>query len=212
MRILLATVLFAAIAAAQTKLPADVDPQSFSRLPLIQRSSVSGETLRVFDVVAGKERNTPPLGPGNTYMYSPGIAEPLQMLNNYLRKTVIGPRYFEICALLGARDQDQAYEWSAHEVGAQRQGVEQNVIDVIKFNRDTKGLADKDALVIQFGRDLLQKHKVSSELYAKVVEAFGKQGMIELSAVIGDYVMVGMMLNAVDHQLPPDRKPLLPPK
>src|SRR5882724_2900135 len=98
MRILLATVLFAAIAGAQTKLPADVDPQSFSRLPLMQRSSVSGETLRVFDIVAGKERTSPPIGPGNTYMYSPGIAEPLQLLNNYLRKTVIGPRYFEMCA------------------------------------------------------------------------------------------------------------------
>ena len=67
-------------------------------------------------------------------------------------------------------------------------------------------------MVIQFGRDLLQKHKVSSDLYAKVVEAFGKQGLIELAAVIGDYAMVGMMLNAVDQQLPPDRKPLLPPK
>jgi len=29
---------------------------------------------------------------------------------------------------------------------------------------------------------------------------------------MGDYAMVGFMLTAVDQQLPPDRKPLLPPR
>jgi 4-carboxymuconolactone decarboxylase len=136
----------------------------------------------------------------------------MQMLNNYLRKTVVGSHYFEICALLGARDQDQAYEWSAHETGAQRVGVDQAVIDAIKFRRDTKGLPEKDALVIQFGRALLTDHRVSSELYAKVVEQFGRQGLTELTAIMADYVAAAIMLNAVDQQLPPDRKPLLPPR
>ena len=213
MRVLCLSVFFAALAGAQApKLPAGVDPQSYSRLPLLQRGQVSPDALRVFDLVAGKDRNTPPIGPGNTYMYSPGVAEPMQQLNNYLRKTVVGPQYFEICALLGARDQDQAYEWSAHEPAARRAGVEQSVIDAIKFSRDTQGLPEKDAAVIQFGRDLLQKHRVSPELYAKVVQLFGKQGMTELTAIMGDYVLAAIMLNAVDQQLPPGREALLPVK
>ena len=42
-----------------------------------------------------------------------------------------------------------------------RAGVEQRVIDVIKFNRDVSGLSDKDATAIRFGRALLRDHKVA---------------------------------------------------
>jgi hypothetical protein len=30
-------------------------------------------------------------------------------------------------------------------------------------------------------------------------------------ALMGDYFTVGMMMNAIDQHLPPERKPLLPP-
>jgi len=163
------------------------------------------------DKIAGKDRATPPLGPQNTSMYSPGAAEPIDALNQYLRKTVVGSRYFEMCALIGAWEFDQTYEWSAHEGGAQRAGVEQSVIDAIKFNRDLKDLAEKDAAVIQFGRDLFRgRHRTSPATYAKVVELFGQQGMIELATIMGDYGMAAILLNAAGQELPPDRKPLLP--
>jgi 4-carboxymuconolactone decarboxylase len=198
--------------AQQTKLPADVDPQSYSRLPLLKRDQLDPDTQRVFDATAGKDRAVAPIGPVGTSLYSPGVAEPMNQLNQYLRKTVVGTHYFEICALLAAREFDQYYEWSSHEPGAVRAGVDQKSIDAIKFNRDVKGLQEKDAAVIQFGRALFHQHKVSPALYSKIVEMFGKQGMFELTAVMGDYAMAAMMLDAVDQQLPPDRKPLLPVK
>lgn len=196
--------------AQATKLPPDVDPKSYSRLPLLSRDQLDANGQKVFEYVNGKDKTEPSVGPAATSMYSMGVAEPLQALNQYLRKTVVGPHYFEICAILAAREYDQAYEWSSHELGARRSGVDQNVIDAIKFNRDVGGLPEKDALVIRFGRSILKQHKVSPELYAQVVQEFGKQGMFELVAVMGDYAMVAMMLDAVDQQLPPDRQPLLP--
>jgi 4-carboxymuconolactone decarboxylase len=198
--------------AQQPKLPADVDPESYSRLPLLKRDQLDANAQRVFDVVAGKDRVAAPVGPVAASLYSLGVAEPMYQLNQYLRKTVVGPHYFEMCALLAAREFDQYYEWSAHEPGAVRAGVDQKVIDAIKFNRDVKGLEDKDAAVIQFGRALFRQHKVSPALYSKIVEKFGKQGMFELTAVMGDYAMAAVMLDAVDQQLTPDRKPLLPAK
>ncbi len=207
------TLLFAcaAVASAQTpKLPADVDPKSYSRLPLLTRDQMTPEQLKVMDKIA-KDRPNAPVGPGATYIYSPGVAEPTDALNQYLRKTVVGLHYFEMCALIGAWEVNQAYEWSAHETGAQRAGVDQAVIDAIKFNRDTAGLPEKDALVIQFGRELFRgTHRPSSATYAKIVEQFGKQGMLELVTTMGDYHMVGLMLNAAGQELPPERKNTLP--
>jgi 4-carboxymuconolactone decarboxylase len=198
----------AAISAAQTpKLPADVDPQSLSRLPLIRRSTLSGDVLRVYDAVVGKDaqgnpRPTPPLGPAATSLYSPGVALPMNDLNQYLRNTVVGPAVFQICTLIAAREFDENYEWASHEAGARRANVDQKTIDAIKFNRGLDGLPEKDALVIRFGRAIFHDRKVSSELYAQVVKTFGQQGMFELTAIMGDYAMAAIMLRAVDQHVP----------
>jgi len=41
---------------------------------------------------------------------------------------------------------------------------------------------------------------------------FGQCGMVELTVILGDYAMTSLLLNAVDQQLPPGRKALLPAK
>jgi len=89
--------------------------------------------------------------------------------------------------------------------------LEQSVIDVVKYDRDVTGLAEKDAMLIRFGRGLFREHKVSSELWAQMVKEFGRQGTVEIMALMADYFTVGFMMNAADQHLPPDRKPLLPP-
>ena len=208
---LIAIVASIAVLGAQSKLPSDIHPESLSRLPPVQRDSLDAEGQRVWDAIAGG-RGMPKTGPAPVSMYSPGAAAPIQALNQYLRKTVAGPRYFELSALLAAREFDQQYEWSGHEPAAIRAGLEQSVIDVVKFNKDVAGLPEKDATVIRLGRALFRDHKVSSELWAKTVEHFGRQGAIEIVTTMGDYVMAGFLLTAVDQQLPPDRKPLLPVK
>jgi 4-carboxymuconolactone decarboxylase len=140
------------------------------------------------------------------------LAKPIHELNQYLRTTVAGPRYFELSALVAAREFDQVYEWGGHEPAGRRAGLEQNVIDAVKFNRDVAGLPEKDATVIRLGRALLRDKKVPPALWAKTVELFGRQGAVEITAIIGDYVMAGIMLTAVDQQLPPGREALLPVK
>jgi hypothetical protein len=57
----------------------------------------------------------------------------------------------------------------------------------------------------------MREHKVSSELWAKMMTDFGRQRTIEILALMGDYFTVGTMMNAVDQHLPPTRQPLMPP-
>jgi 4-carboxymuconolactone decarboxylase len=133
-------------------------------------------------------------------------------MNQLLRRTITGRQFFEISTLVPAREFNQQYEWSAHEVGAQRAGVSQEVIDVIKFNRPVDGLPEKEATVIEYGRALLRgDRQISPEMFAKMVSLFGRQGTIEITMIMGDYTMTAMLLNAVNQQMPPDREPLLPP-
>ena len=109
-----------------------------------------------------------------------------------------------------AREIDQHYEWSAHEPAGLRQGLEPSVIDVVKHNKAVAGLTDKDATLITFGRTLYREHKVSSELWQKMIGHFGRQQTVQLMMIMGDYFRVGFMMNAADQHLPPERQDLLP--
>jgi 4-carboxymuconolactone decarboxylase len=201
-------------AAASNVLPKDVDPESFSRLPVLKRSDMNEDGKRIYDMLAGGPGKTvTPTGPAAISLYSPKVAEAIQMLNQYLRfHGLLKPRDYEVAVLVAARELDQQYEWSGHEMGARRAKVPEPVIDAIKHNKDTAGLSDRDTLIITFARDLFHQHKLTSDLYAKAVATFGKQGTLELATIIGDYAMAAMMLNATDQHLPPGRPQLLPPK
>ena len=204
-----------ALAVAQKSpppLPPDIDAQSKSRLPLILKDSLDEEGRRIFEAINGKNGNTPRLGPPASSMYSLAAAEPYDRLNQLLRSAnVIGPQFFEISTLVPAREFNQQYEWTGHELGARRAGVAQEVIDVIKNNRSTSGLPEKEATTIEFGRALLRGNRqVRPELFAKMVSLFGERGAIEITMVMGDYAMTAMLLNTVNQQLPPDWEPLLP--
>jgi 4-carboxymuconolactone decarboxylase len=198
-----------AVLGAQSKPAADIHPQSYSRVPPVQRADLNDEGKRIWDDIGGS-RGMPLTGPAPVSMYSPKAAKPIHELNQFLRTAVVGSRFFELSALIAAREFDQQYEWSGHEPAALRAGLEQSVIDVVKFNKDVTGLSEKDATVIRLGRALLRDHKVSSDLWAKTEGLFGRQGAIEITMIMGDYVMAGMLLTAVDQQLPPERKALLP--
>jgi hypothetical protein len=194
-----------AIMQGQTALPPDIDAVTLSRLPPVTPADLDEEGRRLLS-----ERPAVKPGPGPTHVtsYSPrerslgiptGVGSP------------VGPRYFQLAVLIIAREIDQQYEWSAHEPAGLRQGLEQSVIDVVKYNRDVKGLADKDATFITFGRTLYREHRVSSELWQKMIGHFGRQHTVQLMMIMGDYFRVGFMMNAVDQHLPPERKALLPP-
>jgi hypothetical protein len=215
MWVLLLPVLAAAYAVAQTSrpsLPPDIDAQSYSRLPLILRSSLDAEGRRIFEAINGSDGDTPRLGPPASTLHSLAAAEPYDRLNQLLRsQNVIGPQFFEISTLVPAREFNQQYEWTAHERGARRVGVAQAVIDVIKHDRPTSGLPEKEATAIEFGRAMLRgDRQVPPQLFAKMVSLFGERGTIEITMVMGDYAMTAMLLNAVNQQLPPDWEPLLP--
>jgi hypothetical protein len=192
------------VAQSQTALPPDIDPVTLSRLPWATPGDLDEEGKKL---LAQRPEVKPGPGPGHLTAYSPrerSLGVPSGV------NSPVGARYFQLAVLIMAREIDQQYEWSAHEPAGLRQGLEQSVIDVVKFNKNVAGLSDKDATLITFGRTLYREHHVSSELWQKMVGHFGRQQTVQLMMIMGDYFRVGFMMNAVDQHLPPERKPLLP--
>ena len=208
MRVRLSILLLASflvVAHAQTSLPPDIDPVTLSRLPPVTPQDLDEEGRKL--LAARPDFKAAP-GPAHVTIYSPqGRSLGIPSGEN----SPVGARYFQLAVLIIAREIDQQYEWTAHEPAGRRQGLEQSVIDVVKYNRDVAGLSDKDATLITFGRTLYREHRVSSELWAKMIGHFGRQHTVQLMMIMGDYFRVGFMMNAADQHLPPTREPLLPP-
>jgi len=201
---ILLLVALAAAAAAQAPVPSDINPVTLSRLPPVTPEDLDEEGRRL---LAARPEAKPGPGPTHITNYSPrerslGIPSG--------EGSPVGARFFQLAVLIVAREINQQYEWTAHEPAGLRQGLEQSVIDVVKHRRSVAGLSEKDATFITFGRTLLREHKVSSAMWADMVRLFGRQQTVQLMTIMGDYLRVGIMLNAVDQRLPPGREALLP--
>jgi len=196
---------------AQTRnLPDDVNATTLTRLPQLSREDLSAEGKAAYDEVVGN-RPTPTTGPVSVSLYSPKIAELWSELNNYLRNDgVIERKYFELAVLVAASEIQQQYEYSGHEPAALEFGISQAAVDTVKHNREPMGLPAAENLIIELGRQLMREHHLDSALFAEAVDMFGRQGVVELVTIMGDYVMVGMVLTAIDQHLPEGRTPLLP--
>jgi 4-carboxymuconolactone decarboxylase len=195
-----------------SNMASDIDPQSGFRLPLPKREDLDEVGRKAYDRGATPGRTIAGLqGPSGIQLYSTKTSEHLQALNQYLRfHAGLSPRIREIAILVTAREMDSQFEWTAHEPEALKEGVEPNVIDVIKYRKGTAGLNETDATVIELGRQIWGGHKVTSETFAKAKELFGPNKLVDLVLLMGNYAGTAALLTAVDMQLHKGKQPLLP--
>ena len=115
----------------------------------------------------------------------------------------------ELAALVTARELDQQVAWTLHELEARKQGLEAAIIDIIRYRKPATGLGEKEQVVIQIGRELIGKHRASSETYAHAVSLFGERDALDLASLMGTYAETCGILTVFNQQLPAGQKPLL---
>jgi 4-carboxymuconolactone decarboxylase len=207
-----AAILLAASASfivyAQSKLPADLDPQSRARLPYLKKAELDEKSQKLLDTFASKDGTL--TGPLAFAAYNSGVGQALLDLHNAaVTGGTLDPHTRELAILVACRATNYNLEWNAHEASGLKAGIDAKVIDVVRFNRQLTGLNEKDAAVIHFGRQLLNDKKVDSATFAKVVELWGKRGAMDMVAAMDTYAVSGFFAIAVDEH-PAEGKPELP--
>ena len=184
-------------------LPPDIHPDSRCRLPLAKRDDFDDEGKKIFDIVADPNGSIRGLiGPGGISLHSPTLSKLTRPVGKFLRfESGIAAREREIAILITARECDSQFEWAAHEPEALKCGVPQEIIDIIKYRRPTTGLAEMDDVIITLGRETFGKRKVSSQTFARAIKLFGKEGLVNLVALMGNYAATAAMLCVMDMQL-----------
>jgi 4-carboxymuconolactone decarboxylase len=191
-------------------MPSDIDPQSGFRLPLPKRKDLDEIGKRAFDRASTPGKTIVGLrGPSGIHLYSPQTVDAHQVMNQYLRFKVFDAKTREIAILTVAREMDSQFEWAAHEPEALKEGVSQQIIDIIKYRKSTQGLDETHAAIIEFGRQIFRDHKVTSAAFARVKAVLPPNKLVELVLLMGNYAGTAALLCAFDMQVP-EGKPLLP--
>ncbi len=202
-------------------IPPDIHEDSWARMPTIQRETLDAEGQRVYDIIVHPEsRYANGLrGPIGMWMYSPPMAEHLFPASTYLRFGADGARdqrLAELAILTAARALNSQYEWSAHEGLGRTAGLEDEIIDLLRYDRPAAdgdglpGMGEVERTIIEATRELIREPKLSAETYEAAQRLFGNQGIVDLVGLVGHYTLVNYTLKAFDVQRPPGSRLLLP--
>src|SRR5262245_24951685 len=189
-------------------LPADVNADSLSRLPYLQRKNLDEANQKIYDVLPGRRPDGSLSGPLAFAAYNPAVAKALFDLHNAAVAGTLNPHVRELAILVACRETNYNLEWNGHEQTAVKEGVDPKVIDVVRRNGALTGVNEQDATVIRFGRQLFTDKKVDSATFAKAVQLFGQRGVMDLVAVMNTYAVSGFYAIAVDEQPAPGRPAL----
>lgn len=193
--------------ASRASLPKDIHSETGNRFPALKREELNEAGKKLYDSRGVADA----FGPGAIRLYSPQVADAMAGVNDYLRrKSGLETRLVELAILVTAREMDSEYVWTAHEPAAQKAGLAQDIIDTVKYRRPLTKLGEKEAVVVQLGRDAISKHKVSSDTFARAVKLFGNQGVVNIVSLMGNYAATTILLNVSDQHVRPKDKSLLP--
>lgn len=147
--------------------------------------------------VPGSAANSAALGsPFNVFLRSPELGDHLQKVGSYIRfKSTMGARLNEFAILITARQWNAQYEWHAHHRLALQAGLSPEVAAAVAAGQRPTGMKPDEEMVYNFCQELHTQKQVSDASYKAVVDQFGEQGVMDLIAVNGYYVLVAMVLN-----------------
>lgn len=181
------------------------------RIPLFDPEHCSPQQRQVHDAIVSGPRGRL-VGPLRAVLLIPELADRWQKFGEQLRyNTALPKRCTELAIITVARRWNSQVEWLIHAQAAKVAGVPDAVMAAVQVGDAPEFDDEVDADVYEFTRQLLMDGDTNDSLHARLVECFGADGVVELTAVIGYYTMVSMMLNAQAVPTPNGESPPLHP-
>jgi 4-carboxymuconolactone decarboxylase len=172
----------AGAASAQAPLPADVYPETRNRLPSLG-TDASGAVTSIRAHGTGRVVR---------WEFSHGRA------------------LSELAILTVARELDQPYEWSLHELEAVAVGLKPVVIDVVRNRLPLTALSETEAVIVELGRQILGEHELSAQTYSQAERLLGRADLVDIVSLMADYAATAVRLTAFNQHMPLGWRQFLP--
>lgn len=170
-------------------------PDTTERLPLPERSAMTAAQQAAADaLIAGPRKAV--FGPFVPLLQTPLLMERVGKVGEALRFDGGLPariRELVICAV--ARETSNQFEWQTHAPLATQAGVAPTTVQALAEGRCPRDLPADEAAALDFAAELVRRHGVSDTTHAEAQRHFGAPGVVELTTLVGYFVMVCWVMN-----------------
>jgi len=171
--------------------------------PITTRSELPAEHHAAADAVVkvfGQIR-----GPFSVLLHSPKLAAQLIPLVPFIHhECIVEARLRSVAILAATREYEAAYVWAAQVAAARRNGVREDLIDLIRAKGDPGKLPVEEREIVTYARQLQRTNRVDQATFDALRNRHGVQWLVELTAVLGYFAMVSGVANAFEVAAPPD--------
>ena len=171
--------------------------------PITGKADVPAEQHGVVDAVVKVFGNV--RGPFSMLLHSPKLAERLLPLVTFFRdESTVATPLRSIAVLTAVRERESAYPWAAQVNLARRNGIRDEVIEVIRAKADPGKLPEEERDVVVYARQLMRGNRVDQALFDKLNSRHGAAWMVELTVAALYFGLVAGVANAFEVAPPPE--------
>jgi 4-carboxymuconolactone decarboxylase len=164
-------------------------------VPAEHHAVVDG-VLKVFGAVRG---------PFSMLLHSPKLAERMLPMVTFFRdETVVEPKLRSVAILAVVREREAAYVWAAQVAAARRNGVSDEVIDLLRAKGDAGKLPTDERNVVTYVRQLVRTNRIDPAAFDALRSGHSVPWLVELTAAANYYAMLSGIVNAFEVAAPPD--------
>jgi 4-carboxymuconolactone decarboxylase len=171
--------------------------------PVAGKSDVPAEHHAVVDAVVkvfGGVR-----GPFSILLHSPKLAERILPLVTFFRDdSVVEAKLRSVAILTAVREREAAYVWSAQVAAARRNGVGDEVIDLIRAKGDPAKLPAEEREIVTYTRQLMRTNRIDQAAFDALRKRHNEQWLVELTAAANYFALLSGVVNAFEVAAPPD--------
>ena len=171
--------------------------------PVTGKADVPAEHHAVVDAVVSVFGNV--RGPFSMLLHSPKLAERILPLVTFFRDdSVVAAPLRSVAILAAVREREAAYVWAAQVAAARRNGVKEEVLDLLRAKGDPARLGADERDIITYVRQLMRTNRADQAVFDALLQRHGVQWLLELTAAANYFAMLSGVVNAFEVAAPPD--------
>ncbi len=144
-------------------------------------------------------------GPFSMLLHSPKLAERVLPLVTFFREeSVVDAKLRSVAILTAVREREAAYVWAAQVAAARRNGLREEVIDLIRAKGDPAKLAVDERDIVTYVRQLMRTNKSDRTVFDALEKQHGVQWLVELTAAANYFAFLSGVVNAFEVAAPAD--------
>lgn len=167
-----------------------------ARVPIIeQRGQALPDQLEAFDHIAASRGKM--IRPFAAMIHRPALARAAADVGAIIRyEGLLNDHDRELVIVSTAVERSCEFEWDSHAPLAREAGVAESTLQEVKTGQSISDSSDE--VLVEFVRQACRSSRVDDERFWAAEERLGREGVVELAAMIGYYSMLALFMGACE--------------